>query len=214
MNKDKSDIKDMKNTWTKSNKLEAQPTRVRVKYGIQLENAIAQCLKEHYDYNLVEVGIVADTKKKIDRQWILPDGKVNQVQIKARMGTSGDDILIDVFEPYHGDNHPDTKPGRDYKGQYDTYVCLSNDGKEIRVIDGKRQKELVEELIEEWRGDGCKFSGRCWESSVYKGVQFRYTTDKWSGTPKVLCFIPPSTYKENEIRKYEMKSHFISKGGK
>lgn len=192
--------------WTKENKLESQPNHVRVSVGRKLESDIAKCLNEHYGFDLQEVSIEADRKKKIDRQWHLPNGEVRQVQIKARMGHSGDDILIDVFEPYYGDGHANTKPGRDCKGQYDTYICLSNDGKEIRIIDGKRQKAIIEELITEWREGGCKFNNRCWQSNIYKGCEFRYTVDKWHGTPKVLCFIKPSIYKEgSEIKKYEMK---------
>src|SRR5581483_271629 len=122
----------------------------RLSIGKLKENQIADCLSKHYGFKLNEVSDKEDIYEKIDRHWVQEDGSVKKVQIKTRTKSSGNDILLDIFEPFFGIKNDKTKPGRDMKGSYDIYICLDKHEKVIRVIDGKRQKEVVEEVLQEW----------------------------------------------------------------
>jgi hypothetical protein len=188
--------------FNKFNRLESQPSRKRYLHGKQLENQIADCLKG-YGMILKDVTKEADMFDKIDRV-LVEDGKEKLVAIKARMGYSGDDILIDLYEPYYGPKSDKTKPGRDYVGKYEVYVCLSKDGKVIRVIDGIRQKEIVEDILVEWANYNWQLP--VFDSYKYEGCQIRYTRDRSHDTPKVLLFINPDIYdrEKGEIKFYDM----------
>lgn len=162
-------------------------------YNKTQENIIIECLKRHgLEFRSA---IVSD---KMERFLVTPDGD-KKIQVKFRR--SGNDILIDVFEPFYGVQSDRTKYGRDYVSQYDVFICLN--GKEIKVIDGKRQKEVIEEILVEWKDN--KWQLPVFDSKKYEGCQIKYTRDRISKTPKILMFINPAVYKENEIKIYGME---------
>lgn len=185
----------------KNDRLESRSSRQRYLYGKQIEKLIIDCLRG-YGLTLEEADRKADCEDKIDCYLCVNDKKL-ACQVKCRMGYSGDDILIDVYEPYWGVGNENTKHGRDYVGQYDVYIVLSKDGSTIRVIDGKRQKEVIEEVLQEWTAFHNQLP--VFNSLKYKGVQMRYTRDKANGRPKVLMFIPPTIYEGQEVSYYKMK---------
>jgi len=188
--------------FNKNNRLESQSSRKRYLYGKQVENLIVKALEGH-GFVFEDVDRKVDCDEKIDR-YLIQEGVKKPVQIKCRMIYSGDDILLDLWEPFWGINNEATKKGRDYVGQYEIYICLSKDGKTIRVIDGKRQKQIVEDVLEEWAASHYQLP--VFDSYRYKGVQIRYVRDKANQRPKVLMFINPSVYEGGtEINYYEMK---------
>ncbi len=186
--------------FNKNNRLESQSSRKRYLYGKQIENLIIQSLEKH---GLVfeDVDRNIDCNDKIDR-YLITEGQKKPCQVKCRMSYSGDDILLDIWEPFFGIKNDATKPGRDYVGKYEVYICLSRDGKTIRVIDGKRQKEIVEAILEEWQS--AYYQLPVFDSFRFKGCQIRYTKDKSNLRPKVLMFIKPDVYEFDEIKLYEM----------
>jgi hypothetical protein len=185
-----------------NNRLESQASRKRYLYGKQIEDKIVKSL-ETYGLVFEDVDRNTDCYDKIDRYLVVEGGK-KPCQIKCRMSYSGDDILIDIYEPFMGIDSSDTKQGRDYIGKYEVYIVLAKDGKTIRVIDGIRQKEVIEEVLKEW--SGYHYQLPVFNSKLYPGCQLRYTTDRNNNRPKVLMFINPSIYVEGkEIKLYEMK---------
>lgn len=184
------------------NNLNKKSPSCRVQVGVAIENSIAKCLKEHYGYDLHEVTRHEDMNEKIDRILKLKDGTEQRVQIKTRM--SGKDILVCLWEPFYSVDSDKNKLGRDMVSNYDIYACLSDNGKTIRVIDGKRQKAIIQEVLDEWTI--AKWALPEFKSKKYPGVEIKHHTDKWSGRPKLLMFIPVNAYKENtEIKLLEMK---------
>lgn len=185
--------------FNKNNKLESLSSRKRYLYGKQVEDNIVKAL-ESYGLKFEEVDRKTDCEDKIDRILIENNTKKN-CQIKCRMGYSGSDILVDIWEPFMGVDNPATKPGRDYIGKYETYIVLIKDI--IYVINGNRQKKIIEDVLEEWKSAHHQLP--VFESFRYAGVQLRYSVDKSNGRSKILMFIPVKTYEGNEVQKYEMK---------
>jgi hypothetical protein len=185
----------------KNDRLESQPSRKRFLYGKDIEKSIVECLRHHYNFIIEEAEKKVDCDDKIDCFLIENDVKI-PCQVKTRMGYSGSDILADIYEPFLGIDNENTKKGRDYVGRYEKYIVLIKDT--IYIIDGKRQKEIIENVLAEWEASHHQLP--VFNSNQYDGVQIRYTTDKNNSRPKILMFIDPSVYKkETEIKCYEMK---------
>lgn len=185
----------------KNNRLESQSSRKRYLYGKQIEDLVIKALQSH-GLIFEDVDRRTDCDLKIDR-YLIQEGVKKPCQVKCRMSYSGDDVLLDIWEPFYGVTNEATKPGRDYIGQYEVYICLSKDGKTIRVIDGKRQKEIVERVLDEWKVSYYQLP--VFDSYRHKGAQLRYTRDRSNGRPKVLLFLNPSVYEEGtEIKFYPM----------
>jgi hypothetical protein len=137
-----------------------------------------------------------DMHEKIDRIEELPDGTTRKLAYKAR--TSGDDILLDLYEPFYGIDNTATRPGRDLISPYDRYFCLERGGGNLREIDGAVQKMRIKEVLTEW-ADCSYFLSRGWFNSVrVPGISLKYHVDKSNDRPKIIMFIKPSVYKENE----------------
>jgi hypothetical protein len=187
--------------FTKDYKLESQPSRQRYLYGKQVENLIIQCLRE-CGLEIEEADRKVDCVDKIDC-FLVENGERKACSVKFRVNTSGNDILLDLFEPFYGINNENTKAGRDHVGQYAYYICLSNDGKTIRLVDGQHQKALIEDVLKEW--EESHYELPVFNSKKHAGIQLRYTRDRANGRPKVLAFINPEIYKEDQIKLYEMK---------
>lgn len=187
--------------FNKDNRLESQSSRKRYLYGKQVEDLIVKALEMH-GLKFEDVDRKVDCEEKIDR-YLIGEGVKKACQIKCRMGYSGDDVLIDVYEPFYGIDNLATKQGRDYVGKYDVYVCLSKDGKTIRVINGKRQKEIIEMVLDEWTKSYYQLP--VFDSYRFKGVQMRYTKDRSNSRPKILMFIRPDVYENgSEIQYFDM----------
>jgi len=176
------------------------PAHKRVFVGKHYEGLIVKAL-ESQGLKFKTVSMEMDCKEKIDRLLVEEDGD-KTCAIKVRMNYSGKDILVDLYEPYFGLESGSTKKGRDLVSQYDYYICLSRDI--IYVINGKRQKQIIDEVLEEWKSHGQVL--RIYSSTQYPGVQIRYTSDKANHRPKLLMFIPVDAYDEGkgEVRTFPM----------
>jgi len=185
-----------------------------VKKGKKVEDDICECLNKHYSFNLVKSSHIEDTKQKIDRFEVTKDGRRIPVQVKGRF--SGKDILYDLYEPFCGVDDPRTKVGRDHKAltEYgiEIYICLSplpdpdeTEGpifQMIRVVKGDSMRGLVAEIEKEWAASSHKLP---FYSEKYAGCELKRHEDRWSGTPKVLCFINTDVFTTNkDIKFYKM----------
>jgi hypothetical protein len=171
----------------------------RVEKGKAGEEQIAEVLRSH-GLNLIDVDERTDMIDKIDRQLVTESGTYS-VQIKFR--DSSDryrDFLLDLYEPFYGDGDPDTKIGRDLVSKYDIYVCRIKDT--IYVINGKAQKTLVANVLEEWRQRRCQLP--VFRSTKYSGVELRKVVDHRNNRPKLLMFIPPGTYSGKDVKAYSV----------
>ncbi len=176
-----------------------KPPHERVKVGKKNEKRVINCLNKHHNWNLEEAPREEDRIEKVDCYEVSKTGKRLAAQVKTRV--SGDDILVDIFEPYYGLDDDRTKKGRDTQRDYDLYICLSKDGKTIRVVNGKALKRMLKKLANKWKSEKCRlpftFDNDC---------EFKWHRDRWSGVPKLLCFIPPEVFKINtEITFFDMK---------
>lgn len=178
-----------------------QPVAERVNFGLKKEDAIVKCLETHYGFNFEDVTLQEDTNEKIDRyitkMFDTVPPKRLKTQIKARV--SGDDILYDLYEPWHGIKDKRTRPGRDDRKPLDIYICLSKDGKKIRIIKGAYLRQVAKDVREEWASkkyriaDGIPFFPEVYSQEVQGatvGCELRFHYDAHSHTPKVLLFIP------------------------
>ena len=110
----------------KTNRLESQSSRKRYLVGKRIEESIIACLTEKYGFKIETAELKVDRDEKIDC-FIIENETKKACQVKTRMGYSGKDLLVDVFEPFFGLDNPNTKIGRDHAGNYDYYVVLIND---------------------------------------------------------------------------------------
>ncbi len=190
----------MFSNYNNKHKLESQPAHKRVFAGKHYEDLIVKAL-ESQGLKFEKVTLEQDCDEKIDRYLVDGDTK-KSVQIKRRMDYSGRDLLLDIYEPYFGLESESTKKGRDLVSNYDLYVCMARDI--IYIVNGPRQKEIVNEVLEEWKSHGQVL--RVYPSSLYPGIEIRYTSDKANHRPKLLMFIPPTTYSEEkgEVKSYPM----------
>jgi len=181
--------------------------KTRVKRGEKIEDEICECLNEHYGFGLEKASFVENTRKKIDR---FIQGKTGRIPVQVKGRFSGDDILYDLYEPYCGIGDPRTKPGRDHKGEFKVYICLSKDRRIIRVVNVESMRAIIGEIENEWSASGHKLP---FFSEKHPGCELRWHEDQWSGTPKVLCFLNTDVFKPNkDIKFYEMKTKETSNG--
>lgn len=167
----------------------------RLDRGKQFEEIIDSVLKP-LGRNIKPASLQEDMHEKIDRIETLADGTTRKLSYKAR--TSGDDILLDLYEPFFGIDNLNTKPGRDLISPYDRYLCLERGGGNLREIDGTAQKLKVKAVLDEWT-DCSYFLSRQWfRSARVPGISLKYHVDKSNNRPKIIMFISPSVYKENE----------------
>ena len=134
--------------------------------------------------------------EKIGRIEHLEDGTTRNLSYKAR--TSGDDILLDLYEPFYGIDNTKTKPGRDLISPYDRYLCLERGGGNLREIDGAAQKMRVKLVLTEWTDCSYHLSKGWFNSARCPGISLRYHVDKSNSRPKIIMFIQPKIYKVNE----------------
>lgn len=155
----------------------------RVRTGKTGEQQIAQSLQDVFGLTIEEVSEDQDRFEKIDRIVVSGSGNRKTLQIKYR--ETGEDILVDVFEPFFGINHPRTGKGRDYVSKCDLYACRV--GPLIHLIHGAALRAVIEIVLAEWRTAGCPSSGTFIGS---QGEQIKIRKDHASERPKLLMFIP------------------------
>src|ERR1019366_7324229 len=158
--------------YNKNNRLESQSSKNRYLHGKDIERSIIECLKKH-GFIIKDADGRTDREDKIDF-FLVEDDRNKPCQVKCRMGYSGKQFLLDIFEPFFGLDSSDTKPGRDYIGKYEVYIVLIDS--KIYIVDGIRQKKIVENVLKEWSVAHNKLP--VFDSSQYEGVQIRYTTDR------------------------------------
>ncbi len=167
----------------------------RLKKGKRAEQDCVDYLNENCGFKL------EPTTRKEDISGVdFIEGEI-KYQVKVRTGKYID-IILDIWEPFYGSNHPKTKRGRDYRGKFDGYILQANNT--IYVIrDTKQLKVIIKDIEEEWAAQNYEFDGKGWfYSKIYpKMCSLKYHIDKANGIPKILCFVSPEIlYKD----KYEI----------
>lgn len=180
--------------------MDAEATQVRVRKGKLNEKAMADCLNAHYGFHLIEGTTVDDTRRKRDFYDTLTG---IWFQFKSR--ASGDDILYDRFEPWHGWKSPNTVIGRDHEGVYDFFGCMNIEGTVIRMVPVHVLRTIIAEMeaeILDINPNWLPFYSR-----KYPNAQIRKHKDADNGRPKLLFFVPPALLEESkgEIVYYQMK---------
>lgn len=175
----------------------------RLKFGKSREAAIARLLISRFGFRVEEVTPHADIEKKVDRNrvgsikldgvCISQDGLRQSVQIKYR--ESGRDIIVDVYEPFHGEESPETKKGRDYASQCDHYAVQT--GEFIHVIRGQSIRNAIDATLKSWRDAGSPVRiGKQWSA---KGINLLITEDHHSKLPKMIMFIPVDRLPQDSV---------------
>ena len=190
-------------------------------------------------FQIKEVAPHTDMIDKIDR-YIMMDGRWETLQIKGRdtdpsVEEQYKDILVDMYEPYCGLDHEDTRVGRDQVSQYDWFTCRI--GTKLYLINGAAQKRVAAAVMVEWSewdevSSKIDLYLRKWVETLerdsnnvprwkkaysifrrlnvmriieFSGVEVRCTQDRRNNRPKLLIFIPPTLYTADEAKTYEMK---------
>jgi hypothetical protein len=185
-----------------------------------------------------------DINEKIDCFLVLKNGTREAIQIKGRDRNPDKaniyvDLLSDVYEPYCGLGHPDTKIGRDEFSAYKWYTCRIKE--EMVLVSGAAHKDIIKTVLAEWEESenrkqidrrlsewvttlhrvGNKvdwepnfelfreFRQWTFESESYPGVQIKCTQDKrrtgWQkNRPKLLVFVPISSFQPKHVRRFKL----------
>ena len=180
----------------------------RLEIGKGWEERVRDDLNLNYKYNLKESTFHEDCREKTDCWYISKSGEPLRSAIKVRLNRDGlleqkkTDILVALFDPFYGLNHPNTKKGRDMIYEYFLYISVVF--KQHRVIDGKRIHEIcngmlqegleyIEELKPESRGYKSKL---IFNSSKYYKCQIWLHYDAKTKIPKLLGFVNPNFLKK------------------
>jgi hypothetical protein len=178
-----------------------------------VESDIVDCLNENYGFNLVGSSKQEDIKEKTDA-W---DSERRRYAIKYRENKPiATDILIAMRDPFYGISHELTVTGRDILYEYYQYICLTETNSTIWVVDGKVVHKVYESMWNEFLnkiGDinvkekkyDTFFPVKVMDSSEYIGCQIwlcREQGQPHRGRPKLLGFLPPAAFTENEITSY------------
>jgi hypothetical protein len=186
----------------------------RVAIGKAWEDRVRHDLNTKYGYNLRESTFHEDCKEKTDC-WMVPkSGKPLRSAIKVRLNKYGlleenkTDILVSLYDPFCGTDHPDNKQGRDMVYEYALYVSVIRG--QHRVINGKTIHKICYGMLEEGKEKINKLKpeskGRCsklvFSSSNFSGCEIWLHYDAKSGIPKLLAFIKPEALKKGKEIKY------------
>ena len=189
-------------------RVDSLPFHERVQIGNAKAALIAECLNKHHGFKLVQASLEEDMNDKIDYYECSKKKKL-KVQVKERDKNSfGDDLLYDLYEPWHGDLE-DSLIGRDHVAKFDLYLCLDRGDEWIRAVSGKAMKNVIKTCESEWIEQGCNFplstkhGKRFWNSKIHDKVQFWLHRDKKNRRLKVLAFVPESCFNEKQIKKYK-----------
>ena len=165
----------------------------RVKQGKLGEELVATYLRDVFKLKLETVSEDRDRFEKIDRIVVTKKGNRKKLQIKYR--ETGDDILVDVYEPFYGECDPRTVPGRD-RANCDLYACAT--AEHVHLIHGNILRGIVDEALVFWRS--CGSPQDIYHTLVTdKCVSIRVRKDHFSGRPKLLAFVPPRVIPEKNI---------------
>lgn len=162
----------------------------RVKAGQSVEDIIINSLRQKQKWVIEKPTVHQDMVQKIDGFRIL-DGKRESFQIKARI--TGNDILVDLFEPFFAPKDSRNQLGRDQKGKCDYYICLSKDQKEIRIIQSRGLQFAIDILFIDWDISKNRLPFR-----DKHGNELKQHTDRNNNRQKLVGFIQP----KNIITRY------------
>lgn len=178
----------------------------RLRLGKQCEAQMLENLRAS-GYTVKAATTYQDKYDKIDG-FLSGDG-VDFRAFQSKYRQTGSDIGFDVYEPWHGLGHPETRSGRDYRGKADLYVTQVED--QLYVMLAYGLKLIINDVLNEWKAANFKFDfgdgiqRGTFNSRVILGVQFKLKIDEQSRTPKIMAYIPPSAVSADHCRIFTVK---------
>lgn len=130
----------------------------------------------------------------VDRVLLTPRGQLKTLQIKYR--ETGQDILVDVYDPFYGEAHPDTRPGRDVATKCDFVACRIGDF--IHLIHGLPLQKVVQDALEE-RRVLTPIMFNCAPFRAENRVLLKSSFDHRNSRPKLLAFVPITSVPKRHI---------------
>ena len=174
----------------------------------ETEDKIFDTLQAELPGEVKRAGKSSDVDDKVDWFW---NGEL--CAIKVRQEDSGNDLLMDVFEPYRGLTTGNSIVARDFQMAYHRIASLNNTKDTIRFVDGKPVYDIINDMLDEFRekinsgeiGDSFE-NKRVIPSDRHPGCMFKVWADKRSGVKKLLAFIPPSYLPKDAVREIPFRS--------
>lgn len=185
--------------------------------GRRREGQIADALKAQHGLNLVEPTDSEDRYRKIDR-WLVEGDKRTAVQIKYR--ESGDDLLVEVFDRWHGWDHPRNKTGRDVVGDSKLYAVLRLDRTTVVITSAAILKGIVQEMVKAAQTTGWTVD-RGTHSKVLRYFkaggccELKVQADPNDGRPKMVAYIPANVLifeQQAEVYKVKLPANWSDEG--
>lgn len=181
----------------------------RVRIGTRREAEIADALRDQHGLDVKDATADEDKgRQKVDR-WLVRDGHRYGMQIKFRQ--TGDDILFEVYDTYHGPGDARNKRGRDMIGSAEYYTVLASDQRTAYLLPVNVAHGLINEamdMIEKFGWTREQHSRKVfkWFKTPNSAIEIRLTTDPKDGRPKIVAFIPPAVFaQEDAVEVYSLK---------
>lgn len=168
------------------------PAAIRVQHGVERERQIAVALREQAGLPIVDSSPEDDKERnKVDRWIDYPHGRV-ALQIKYR--ETGNDLLFEVFDRFHGWGDARNKVGRDMMGIAKEYAVLMQDRRTIVMVPVAKAKDAIQTMMEgakiRWTTEGPQ------DLKTFKyfhrgcALELKVTHDPRDGRPKMVAYIP------------------------
>ncbi len=151
--------------------------RSRVQKGKQFEPIIIKKLND-LGIKTRNASKREDMYDKIDF-WVDVQGNWHSVQIKQREG--GDDIIFEIYKDAYDETQPPN--GRDYIGKSQLYLAVDTGGRGW-IANKNALRKVADAFLHQFGVD----------DGHYEGAQFKRTTDRSTGNPKLMAFFPPSKF--------------------
>lgn len=180
----------------------------RVRLGKLRESHIADALKDQVGLRIVEASDRDDKERaKVDR-WIDDNGHLVGLQIKFR--ETGDDLLFEVFDKWHGWDDPRNKLGRDLIGEAELYAVLKPDKRTIVMVPTAWAKNLINTLVSLARQFGWTVENANGKTFRYfkagSKVELKVQRDPRDGRQKMVCYIPAAVFEsEQQAKVYDVR---------
>lgn len=148
-------------------------------------------------YRIEESSTGEDISLGVDAWLISKSGDKIGLQVKHRE-SSGDDIAMEMVKTFDSRTGRITRPGRDSR-EFATYFALANrSGTAIDIVEANDARDYANQVVREAMSDRrfmqSPSMGR--SSSTYRSsfegerVEVKMTTDRETGLPKLLAFVP------------------------
>jgi hypothetical protein len=178
------------------------PLEERVEYGRKIERLICNELTKQ-GVSVIEPLIYEDKYLKIDGYICVDEDKI-PIQVKYR--SNGNDILMEVA--YLEDKMGAAKEieenieldGRDMVGCAQIYLCLSMDGRTLRMCKVSELKNIAIHMVKKLIECHKKYGKTSYKSKL---GEIKFMNDPSNGRRKIILFIHPDKLSSCNIIQFE-----------